>query len=45
MKEIARRLQLIDKRIQELANQIPTYEDFLQEWETMDELSKSLFLL
>lgn len=44
MKNITRRLQLIDNRIQELANQIPTYEDFLQKWETMDELSKSLFL-
>lgn len=44
MKDISRRLKLIDKRIQALAIQIPTYEDFLSRWEEMDELSKSLLL-
>lgn len=44
MKQIKRRLQVIGNRLQELADQAPTYEEFRQQWETMDDLSKSLFV-
>ena len=43
-KEIRRRLLVIDNRIQEIAKQVPTYEEFLQKWETMDDISRSLYV-
>lgn len=44
MKDIKRRLKAIGKMIQEIEKQAPTYEEFLQKWETMDDISRSLYV-